>query len=246
MLADLGKTAGDLRQLATKGLDQLCGGAMPRLRPVLDELAAASYELSEADLPPGGGASPWPRALLLAFGTHLAWMQPLLTPSGYDALVHLVLDKLVARLEAVLSQKRFTQLGGLQLEKDVRLLVGAHPAGVGGQAGGLWLGRGGVWREGLAGRGAERGSRPGANRRPTPSRPLASGGLSDMTTRTVRDKFARLSQMATLLTLEAVGEVLDYWGDAGAIAWRLTDNDVRQVLAQRLDFSPHDILALKL
>ncbi len=26
-----------------------------------------------------------------------------------------------------------------------------------------------------------------------------------MTTRTVRDKFARLSQMATLLTLEAVG-----------------------------------------
>ena len=50
--------------------------------------------------------------------------QPLLTPSGYDALVHLVLDKLVARLEAVLSQKRFTQLGGLQLEKDVRLLVG--------------------------------------------------------------------------------------------------------------------------
>ena len=32
--------------------------------------------------------------------------------------------QVVARLEAVLSQKRFTQLGGLQLEKDVRLLVG--------------------------------------------------------------------------------------------------------------------------
>jgi hypothetical protein len=43
-----------------------------------------------------------------------------------------------------------------------------------------------------------------------------------------------------------VGEVLDYWGDAGAIAWRLTDNDVRQILGQRVDFSPHDILALKL
>lgn len=137
-----------------------------------------------------------------------------------------------------------------------------------------------------------------------------------MTTRTVRDKFARLSQMATLLTLETVrgswdscyrastcsrmlpdgagqpcmpgllllgpafcfacsllkrwrtfpmsvayqpltamlftgsivqvGEVLDYWGDAGAIAWRLTDNDVRQTLSQRIDFSPHEILALKL
>ena len=43
-----------------------------------------------------------------------------------------------------------------------------------------------------------------------------------------------------------VGEVLDYWGDAGAIAWRLTENDVRQVLSQRLDFAPADILALKL
>ncbi len=34
------------------------------------------------------------------------------------------MPQVVARLEAVLSQKRFTQLGGLQLEKDVRLLVG--------------------------------------------------------------------------------------------------------------------------
>ena len=67
-----------------------------------------------------------------------------------------------------------------------------------------------------------------------------------MTSRTVRVKFARLSQMASLLTLEAVGEVLDYWGDAGAIAWRLTDSDVRQILSQRADFAPHEILALKL
>lgn len=144
-----------------------------------------------------------------------------------------------------------------------------------------------------------------------------------MTARTVRDKFARLSQMATLLTLESVrgdkpgrvclpllgsapcqcwvraakigglsarllpscapprhttgpcpanicrpfpasgshpllppwcsllrclqvGEVLDYWGDAGAIAWRLTDNDVRQTLSQRVDFAPNEILSLKL
>ncbi|PSC72320.1 conserved oligomeric Golgi complex subunit 4 isoform B [Micractinium conductrix] len=197
VLADLGKTASDFRQITTKALDQLCGGLMPRLRPVLDEAASASYELGEGDLVPGGGpaGSAWPQALLLAFGVHLGWLQPLLTPAGYDALVHLVLDKVVARLEAVLSQKRFTQLGGMQLEKDVRLLV---------------------------------------------------GGLSDVTARTVRDKFARLSQMATLLTLESVSEVLDYWGDAGAIAWRLTDGDVRQTLSQRVDFAPHDILALKL
>lgn len=95
VLADLGKTTSDFRQLATKALDQLCSGLMPRLRPVLDEVAGASYELTEADLAPGGGggASPWPHALLLAFSVHLAWLQPLLTPNNYDALVHLVLDK---------------------------------------------------------------------------------------------------------------------------------------------------------
>ena len=90
VLADLGKTSSDFRQLTTKALDQLCGGLMPRLRPVLDEAAAASYELGEADL---GAPSPWPQALLLAFQAHLGWLQPLLTPSGHDALVHLVLDK---------------------------------------------------------------------------------------------------------------------------------------------------------
>lgn len=99
MLADLGKTAGDFRQLATKGLDGLCAGLMPRLRPALDEAAAASYELTEGDLVggpgglPGGGAPAWPQHLLLALQAHVAWLAPLLTPTNYDALVHLVLDK---------------------------------------------------------------------------------------------------------------------------------------------------------
>ena len=129
VLADLQKTGGDLRQLTTRSMDQLCGGVMPRLRPALDEAAAASYQIHEVELGAaaaagGGGGSAWPQALLLAFSTHLGWLQPLLTPANWDALVHLALDKVVARLEAVLSQKRYTQLGGLQLEKDLRLLVG--------------------------------------------------------------------------------------------------------------------------
>ena len=33
-----------------------------------------------------------------------------------------------------------------------------------------------------------------------------------VTQRTIRDKFAVLSQMGTLLSLESVAEVLDYWG----------------------------------
>lgn len=87
--------------------------------------------------------------------------------------------------------KRFNQLGGLQLDRDVRLLVSA---------------------------------------------------LSDITQRTVRDKFARLTQMATVLGLEQAREILDYWGDnSGAMTWRLTEADVRQVLSLRVDFSRQEI-----
>ena len=59
--------------------------------------------------------------------------------------------QIVERLEAVLQLQRFTQLGGLQLERDVRMLTGA---------------------------------------------------LGEVTQRTVRDKFARLAQMALLLSVE--------------------------------------------
>lgn len=53
-------------------------------------------------------------------------------------------------------------------------------------------------------------------------------------------------QTATVLTLESVQEMLDYWGEGGGGAWRLTENDVRAVLAQRVDFGQQEILALKL
>ncbi|GJS63155.1 hypothetical protein Tco_0677719 [Tanacetum coccineum] len=75
-------------------------------------------------------------------------------------------------LEVIMMQKRFSQLGGLQLDQDVRALV-SH--------------------------------------------------FSGMTQRTVRDKFARSTQMATILNLEKVSEILDFWGEnAGPMTWRLT------------------------
>ncbi|XP_046385126.1 conserved oligomeric Golgi complex subunit 4 [Ischnura elegans] len=84
--------------------------------------------------------------------------------------------------------------------------------------------------------------------------------LTSKTTGSVRDKFSRLSQMATLLNLEKVSEVADYWtGDArppGAggpsshhqppLAWQLSAAEVRKVLALRVDFRSEDIRRLKL
>lgn len=64
---------------------------------------------------------------------------------------------------------------------------------------------------------------------------------------TVRDVFARLSQVALLLNLERPAEVYDIWGpNAGGMTWRLTPAEVRRGLLLRKDFSRDAIRALKL
>lgn len=58
--------------------------------------------------------------------------------------------------------------------------------------------------------------------------------LTNTTSWSIRDKFARLTQMATILNLERVNEILDYWGsNSGPLTWRLTPAEVRQVMALR-------------
>lgn len=71
--------------------------------------------------------------------------------------------------------------------------------------------------------------------------------LTSVTTWTIRDKFARLTQIATILNLEMVTEILDLWGpNSGSLTWRLTPTEVRQILALRSDFRSEDIKRLKL
>lgn len=58
--------------------------------------------------------------------------------------------------------------------------------------------------------------------------------LTAATSWSVRDKFARLTQMATVLNLERVSEIYDYWGShSGALTWRLTPGELRQVMSLR-------------
>ncbi|KAJ0113210.1 hypothetical protein Patl1_00691 [Pistacia atlantica] len=192
-LADLSKT---FKQALSTGMEQLVATVTPRIRPVLDSVATISYELSEAEYADNEVNDPWVQRLLHAVETNAAWLQPLMTVNNYDTFVHLIIDFIVKRLEVIMMQKRFSQLGGLQLDRDARALV---------------------------------------------------GHFSSMTQRTVRDKFARLTQMATILNLEKVSEILDFWGEnSGPMTWRLTPAEVRRVLGLRVDFKPEAIAALKL
>ena len=59
--------------------------------------------------------------------------------------------------------------------------------------------------------------------------------LTNVTTWSIRDKFSRLAQMATILNLEAVSEVSDVWGgnDGSSRLTKLTSAEVRQILSLR-------------
>ncbi|KAK9928418.1 hypothetical protein M0R45_025554 [Rubus argutus] len=120
-------------------------------------------QLSEAEYVDNEVNDPWVQRLLHIVETNVAWLQMLLTVNNYDSFVHLVIKFLVKSPEVIMMQRRFSQLGGLQLNRDTRALV-SH--------------------------------------------------FSSMTQRIVRDKFARLTQMITILNLEKVSEILDFWAIA--------------------------------
>ena len=195
-MSEWGDVSNSFKQLLTAGLDQLALSLTPRIRPVLDSVGTISYELSEAEYEEYEVNDPWVQKLLHSVESHVAWLQPLLTSSNYDSCVHLVVDFVVKRLEVLMVHKRFTPLGSLQLDRDVRALVN-HFYG--------------------------------------------------MTQRPVRDKFARLTQMTTILNVEKVSEILDFWGEnSGTMTWRLTPAEVRRILGLRVDFKPESIAALRL
>jgi conserved oligomeric Golgi complex subunit 4 len=155
-----------------------------------------SYQVTESEYAAADLGTGWVAQLVTVLGGNLTWLQQLLTASNYETLVLLVMDEVTKRLDVILSTKKFNQLGGLQLDRDVRQLVS------------------------FAG---------------------------ELTARPMRDKFGDINQKATILSLESVEEILDYWGpDGGPFNWRLSGEEVRNVLRQRVDFSVDRIEALVL
>ena len=57
--------------------------------------------------------------------------------------------------------------------------------------------------------------------------------LTSVTTWSIRDKFSRLSQMATILNLESVEEAPEVFEHAKDSSGKLTPNEVKQVLELR-------------
>lgn len=195
-LGELGKAASDFSHMSKSALEQLSMGVLSQVKPVLAEVSQFSYELTEDAYGEYEVNDPWAMKLVETVESAVEWLQPLLTLGLYDRLILSLADGLTSRLDAMMMQKRFNPLGGLQFDKDVRNLIGR---------------------------------------------------LSSLTQSTVRDKFSRLQQIAIVLNLESVQEILDSWGDnAGSLSWRLSPAEVKKVMSLRVDFSPADIASLRL
>ncbi|QDZ22070.1 subunit 4 of oligomeric Golgi complex [Chloropicon primus] len=193
-LSDLLRTSQEFEKISASTIEYVALKLMPELRPSIDALSSLSFNLSDSEYAMYEAEDPWLSDFLSRMEEHLGWLRGLLTSQNYEALVHSVLGHTAKRIEALLLQKRFNQLGGLLLEKDVRNMVNY---------------------------------------------------TSNMTQRTVRDKFARLTQMATLLNLESPQEVLDYWGDE-SMMWRLTPFEVKRALKLRVEFRAVEVDGLDL
>lgn len=75
--------------------------------------------------------------------------------------------------------------------------------------------------------------------------------LAGATSWTIRDKMARLTQIAIILNLEKVSELSDYYDPKNQeqgpfTAWRLSPNEIRIILKLRTDFRIEDIKKLQL
>ncbi|RCV06290.1 hypothetical protein SEVIR_1G151800v4 [Setaria viridis] len=122
-LSELGEISASFKKILHSGMEHLVASVAPRIRPVLDTVANVSYELDDAEYGENEVNDPWVQKLILAVNINVAWLQPVMTSNNYDSFVHLIIDFIVKRLEVIMMQKRFSQLGGLQLDKEVRSLI---------------------------------------------------------------------------------------------------------------------------
>ncbi|XP_073824821.1 conserved oligomeric Golgi complex subunit 4 isoform X2 [Musca autumnalis] len=73
--------------------------------------------------------------------------------------------------------------------------------------------------------------------------------LTSATSWFVRDKMTRLTQIATILNLEKVSEINEYWNPQHSTeltSWRISQNEVKTILTLRTDFRMEDIKRIRL
>mmetsp|Transcript_13109 Transcript_13109/g.29816 ORF Transcript_13109/g.29816 Transcript_13109/m.29816 type:complete len:770 (-) Transcript_13109:150-2459(-) len=184
-LAELDSSKGELDQLhisnCKAGLQMFKG---PLLSPMLQPLDNLSYELGEEKYSDAQVNDPYAKAFIGKCQVIHRHLKLVLNTVSCDELMQQMADQTCKRIEKVALSKRFTLLGALQFETEVRALCSFF-TGVCEQA--------------------------------------------------VRHKFARLFDMAGLLTLEDINELQELHSELRT--GRLLGEEMRKLLTSRVDFA---------
>ena len=135
-----------------------------------------SHVIGETEFADFEANDPFIQHLIVNLDGLLKGFKVSLSVNNYDALVSLLTTETTLQLEKAVFKSKFSRLGGLLLDREIRSLVSF---------------------------------------------------LTNVTTWSVREKFARLSQIATVLNLESVGEMQEISTP------NISHGEIRQVLALR-------------
>jgi len=200
-LSGLPAVAQKLKTILDQGMTQLRGSAVkPSIKPWM-EAFKTSHDIGDEEFADAEANDPFVQNLILnldqTFFSRGIFRQSL-TEKNYEAFVIAVTTEVTVQLEKVLLKTKFSRLGGLLFDRELRQLMSF---------------------------------------------------LTSVTTWSIRDKFSRLHQMASVLNLESVEEAAEVCGSASgkdATSGKLTPNEVKQILELRSDFKPEEIKRLRL
>ncbi|CAG7837269.1 unnamed protein product [Allacma fusca] len=123
-LSGLGSVNIRLKSVSEFGFSQLRSSAVkPRVKPWLDTFfhARPSYEIADEDFMDESASM---QTLISDLDSFFKSFKVCLSPSTYEAFVAMVTNEISIQMEKVLFKIKFNRIGGLQFDKELRLLVG--------------------------------------------------------------------------------------------------------------------------
>mmetsp|Transcript_34897 Transcript_34897/g.56089 ORF Transcript_34897/g.56089 Transcript_34897/m.56089 type:complete len:159 (-) Transcript_34897:727-1203(-) len=113
------------RQLSHDAIKDFVQGVLSHIRPIFDTISGQSYELNEDQYSEHEGCDPWVQHLLAELEQKVFQnLRPHFVSTSFDVFIGLFAEALAARMEGiVVNELRFSQLGGLLLEREIRRLI---------------------------------------------------------------------------------------------------------------------------
>lgn len=153
------------------------------LKPSLAPLDKLDYNINEAAYADYQVNDPFAKAFNAQTEVVYQHIKAVINPSSCEEIMQDLASRIVKRLEKEALAKRFSLLGALQFESDVRVLCSF---------------------------------------------------FTNVSEQALRHKFARLFDMATLLSLESVDELREAFGELRNL--KLSPDEMRKLLGSRTDF----------